>query len=370
MLKFHVAFYLSNLAGAGSQRVMVNLIHGFVEAEVRVSLVLDELAGPFLTQVPSEVEIIDLKGPNSFWTSVFKLLEYIHYEKPRFLISAMHLCNEVALWAKHLSEIPIKVVVTEHSHLSTHAKNAKYLNDEAERWSTILTKLFYPWADHVIAVSEGVAKDLISITNLDSHKIKVIYNPVISNGLLEKSKQKIKHPFFNEATHPVILSIGRLELQKDFPTLIRAFARVRELQPAHLIILGEGQERTRIETLVKELCLEDDISLPGFVNNPYPYMAQAAMFVLSSAWEGLPTVLIEAMAFGTPVISTNCNSGPSEILNRGQYGQLVPVGDYEMMAEAILSVLSTNPNPVDCSWLNQFTIETATKKYMNFLGMS
>ncbi|NLO89188.1 MAG: glycosyltransferase, partial [Clostridia bacterium] len=187
----------------------------------------------------------------------------------------------------------------------------------------------------VVAVSQGVADDLVKTTGLMRELIKVIYNPIVTPELLEKAKESIGHPWFKPGQPPVILSAGRLTAAKDFPTLIHAFARVRAERLARLMILGEGEERPNLESLVRELGLESDVSMPEFVENPYAYMARAAVFVLSSAWEGFGNVLVEAMAVGTPVVSTDCPSGPAEILEGGKWGKLVPVGDVEKLAKAL-----------------------------------
>src|SRR5262249_37227290 len=149
----------------------------------------------------------------------------------------------------------------------------------------------------------------------------------------------LSHPWFAPGSLPVILGVGRLTWQKDFPTLIKAFALVRSRQPARLLILGEGEKRLELETIVKELGLAADVCLPGYVDNPFAYMHRCSAFVLSSASEGLPNSLIEAMACGAPVISTDCASGTAEILENGRYGPLVPVGDVEAMATAISATL-------------------------------
>ncbi len=181
------------------------------------------------------------------------------------------------------------------------------------------------------------------------------------------AQEPLEHPWFTPGEPPVVLGVGKLEAQKDFPTLIRAFARVRRAQPARLVILGWEPDRPQLEALVSELGLEDDVALLGHVGNPYPYMARAAVFVLSSHWEGLPTVLIEAMAVGTPVVSTDCESGPAEILDGGKYGSLTPVGDSQSLAEAILNVLVGQSREIAPAWLNHFTLETSTQQYMKVL---
>lgn len=361
--KPHVAVYLRLLYGGGAERVMVNLMRGFVEQGVQIDLVLNKVDGPYLAQVPSEVRIVDLKAPRML-AGLPKLADYLRQEQPVALLSALHYNNEIALWAKRLAGVSTRVVVSERNTLSIHARNRS-----TDRWSPLLSRLFYPWADGIVAVSHGVARDLAQVTGLSLERIRVIYNPV-NPELLHKSNESLEHPWFQTGEPPVILAIGRLEEQKDFPTLIQAFAKVRQQKPARLVILGSGRERQNLNALARQLNLENDIAILGFVKNPYPYLKQAAVFALSSAWEGLPNVIIEALALGTPVVSTNCPSGPSEILDNGKYGWLVPIGDNEAMAEAILGVLSGQAKLVDSTWLEQFTLETATQNYLDALGIS
>ena len=216
-------------------------------------------------------------------------------------------------------------------------------------------------------MSQGVAEDLVRI-GLPSDKIKVIYNPIFTPALLEKAQQPLAHPWFSSNQPPVILGVGRLEKQKDFPTLIRAFAQVQQQRPFRLIILGEGPQRSQLEALVQEMGLMANVDMPGFVVNPYAYMNQSAVCVLSSAWEGFGNVLVEAMATGTPVVSTNCESGPAEILANGQYGKLVAVGDVEGMAEAIANTLNNPPNSQTLRQrAMEFSQERALAKYLEVL---
>jgi glycosyltransferase involved in cell wall biosynthesis len=198
-------------------------------------------------------------------------------------------------------------------------------------------------------------------------RIAVIYNPIITPELQERVKIPLQHPWLESRRLPVVLAVGRLMPQKDFPTLIQAFAQVRRHHLARLLILGEGPDRLALEALVRELGLEQDISLPGFVANPYPYMARAALFVLSSRWEGLPGVLIEAMYCGVPLIATNCPSGPQEILKDGQYGQLVPVGNVAALTHAIEMALTGKvPRPPQESW-RPFELQTIVNQYLQIL---
>lgn len=362
-----IALFLPSLRGGGAERVMVNLARGFFDQGIDVDLVLVKAEGPYLSEVPGGVRVVDLHSSRVL-TSLPRLTHYLRRERPQSMLSAMDHANIVAIWARKLSGVPCRVVVSVHSTLSRALTNNPNLRGYL---MPNLIRIFYPWADTVVAVSNGVAEDFANITRLPRESIKVIYNPIVIPELLEKAKEAVEHPWFSRGEPPVILSVGRLTKAKDYPTLIRAFALVRRKYPARLMILGEGEERANLEALAQELGLQDDISLPGFVDNPYAYMARAAVFVLSSAWEGFGNVLVEAMAVGTPVISTDCPSGPAEILENGRWGKLVPVGDTNAMAQAILSTLSGQE--VKVGFQNRalkFTIERITKYYLEALSIS
>jgi len=219
----------------------------------------------------------------------------------------------------------------------------------------------------VVAVSRGAADDLARTSGLPRDRVQVVYNPVLSPALMALARQAPGHPWFAPGQPPVILGVGRLTRQKDFPTLIRAFAEVRRCRSARLMILGEGEERGRLEALALELGVADDVALPGFRENAMAYMAGSALFVLSSAWEGLPTVLIEALAAGTRVVSTDCPSGPREILQDGRLGALVPVGDAVALTGAMIDALARPPSTVPLEALTPFTSEAAVDHYLRLI---
>ncbi|MEQ8752501.1 MAG: glycosyltransferase [Coleofasciculus sp. G1-WW12-02] len=372
MLKIspHVAFYLHGLYGGGAERVIVNLANSFVHQGLKVDIVLNYKRGPYLSDVSPKVRIVDLKSSRlRDGVGLPQLMHYLRQEQPAGLLATTHYSNERAVLAKRLTRVATKVVVREANTLSVEAQH-----DVELRWrfKSLAARLTYPWTDGIIAVSKGVATDLSQMTGLSLNRIQVIYNPTITPLILARAKEPLEHPWFTSGQPPVILGIGRLTKQKDFPTLIRAFAKVRQVRPAKLMILGEVRDTPdpQITTLIDELDLDADVALPGFQKNPYPYIAQAAVFVSSSIWEGLSNTLIEAMALGTPVVATDCPSGSAEILDNGKYGYLVPVGDSNEMAQAILKVLSGDAKSVDSGWLEQFTLETVTQQYIDALGVA
>ena len=230
-----------------------------------------------------------------------------------------------------------------------------------------LIKRFYPWADGIVAVSRGAADDLVRAAGLAPDRIEVVHNPIVTPELREMAAAPLDHPWFRPGQAPVVLSVGRFSPQKDFGTLIRAFSRVLRECRARLLILGDGPERAGLEALVADLNLGGAVELPGWVQNPYPYMVRADAYVLSSRWEGLPSVLIEALYCSVPVIATDCPSGPREILDGGKHGLLVPVGDEDALAEGIESALAGNvPRPTEASW-QPYEQETVVRRYLEVL---
>lgn len=361
----HVAFYLRMLSGGGAERVFINLIDGFIKRGIKVDLILNIAEGAYLPQIPASTRVIELKTPNLL-KGLPRLVEYLKKEMPDILISALHFNNEIALWAKQLSGSKTRVIVSEHNTISLHSKH----QTDREKWAPLFAKFFYPWADKIIAVSHGAAIDLNQVTGIPLSRIKVIYNPVITTALLKQAKEPVEHKWFAKGEAPVILAVGRLHKQKDYPTLIRAFAKVRQRITSRLMVLGTGPDRQKLQLLINELNLQDDVCLFGFVANPYAYMSKASMLVLSSKWEGLPTVLIEALAIGIPVVATDCQSGPNEILNNGQYGSLVPVSDSEAMAAEMIKVLAGEAKKsVDSVWLEQFKLESVVEQYYQILNI-
>jgi glycosyltransferase involved in cell wall biosynthesis len=361
-----LAIFLMDLDGGGAERVMINLARGFAEQGLKVDLVLVKPEGPYLSQLSPKVRVITLESSRLI-LSLRSLIRYLKREKPPVLISALEDTNIVALCARNLARVSTKVIVTVHNHLSRESQNATTLK---RRLTPQLVKWFYAWADSIVGVSEGVAKNLVEI-GLPPEKIEVIYNPIVTSELREKVQKPLDHPWFLPDQPPVILGVGRLQKQKDFSTLIHAFAKIRQHRPLRLMILGEGSERSHLESLVQELGIAEDVVFPGFVSNPYAYMAQATVLVLSSAWEGFGNVIVEAMAAGTPIVSTDCESGPAEILANGQYGKLVPVGNAEDMAQAIAATLEDTPDrEILKKRANDFSLEKALAKYGKLLQPS
>lgn len=293
---------------------MVNLASGLVASGKRVDFVLVRAEGEFMVDVPPGVRVIDLQARRAI-AALPALVRYLRTERPGVLLAALDHANVIA----------------------------------------------------VVSVSEGVRHDLIQFLGLEEHKVNTIYNPIIDARLTKMGTEVPKHHWFESRQVPVILAVGRLSVEKDYPTLIRAFHLVRQQRIARLLILGEGEEKIRLKSLVNELSLSQDVEFTGFVANPFAFMKQASCYVISSNFEGFGNVIVEALAMGCCVVSTDCPAGPREILNGGEFGRMVPVGDVTAMAGAILQTINDGCCLSSLSLLNshlqQFEIESVAQKY-------
>lgn len=350
----HVAVFLTSMGIGGAQRVAFNICSGLVENGHSVDLVLVEAEGDLLEDLPPEVSVVGLDA-SRVTTSVLPLRRYLEAREPDVLYAMMTEINIAAVVARRLSRVDTRLVISEHNTPSASAEGPK------DRLALRLAGLAYPYADQTVAVSEGVREDLLRFVDLD--EVTVIHNPVDVEQIRRRAEEPIDHDWFADPSVEVVLSAGRHVPQKGFDMLLDAFASL-EADDARLILLGEGEERASLRRLAGELGVGDRVEFPGFVDNPFKYMGRADAFVLSSWYEGFGNVLIEAMATGCPVVSTDCPSGPSEILEGGTYGPLVPVRDPERMAAAIDEVLRRPPDPdVLSERANDFSIPTVTAAY-------
>lgn len=357
-----IAFFLTALDGGGAEKVMLNLANGFARRGIAVDLLLCQLEGPYVDQVDSKVCVINFKKRLLF--SIVDLVAYLNTEKPDALVSAMEDTNIVAILARRFSGIKTKIIATVHNTISNERK---YLKGLKRKFVPFVVPILYPLADHVVAVSNGVKTDLENLS-FSGLKISVIYNPVVTPDLEVKGSEIVDHPWFNKTDLNIILGVGRLELQKDFSTLIKAFSEIASNDNFRLAILGEGSQKEELKSLTKTLGIDKKVAFLGFQPNPYKYMCRASVFVLSSAWEGFGNVLVESMYFGTTVVSTNCESGPSEILNNGEFGYLVPVGNAKRMSEAIIQAAYSNANKEKLTArATYFSLDKALDDYFSLL---
>lgn len=346
-----IAVFISFSGSGGVERMVVNLIRGFVDLGRRVDLVPVRTQGPHFERLPQAVRQVRL-GADHTLAALPALARYLRRRRPAALLAAKDRAGRTAVLARWLAGTDTRIVM----RLGTNVSAAMAEKSALVRWLRFAPmRRLYPHVDRIVAVSAGVAEDTARIAGIPREPIRVIRNPVITPELPALAAAPCDHPWFRPGQPPVIVGSGRFQYQKDFPTLIRAFAQVRRERPCRLVILGEGAHRTQIQALIAELGIAADVNLPGFQSNPYPFLARADLFVLSSRWEGSPNVLTEAMALGTPVATTDCPSGPRELLDGGRYGPLVQVEDIEALSKAMAETLD-HPLPPE-------TLEAAVADY-------
>jgi glycosyltransferase involved in cell wall biosynthesis len=330
----HIAVFIGSMRMGGAERASLNLVNEFASRGIRCDLILVHEEGEFLADVHPDVHIVPLgKGRTLF--SGFALRRYLRSFRPRVMIASQTHVQLLALWACKKASVKVPLILNEHSTFSTNhplsSMKSIVIRKLAKRW--------FPRANVITAVSEGVRNDLLNVFPELKDMTVIIYNPVINQALLDKSKEEIELPWNDDPSIPMVMAAGRLVADKNFDVLIKAVAMARKTRRICLVILGEGEEKYNLSHVAQQAELGEDISLYGYTKNPYAWMRKADLFVLSSRREGLPMVLIEAMATGCKVVSTDCPSGPREILQDGKLGFLVPVGDIQAMSDAIIKSL-------------------------------
>ena len=328
-----ILIILPNLSGGGAELIHVNLANDWVAKGYEVRFILLRKKGELLFLLSNKIEIIDL-NVNRIRQAIIPLALILYRLRPDVTIAAMWPLTSIAVCSWLISGFKGKLYLSEHENLSASYIEQRRVNILYLKYSIRFT---YPFATGIVAVSNGVKKDLCILGNLSNDYIKVIYNPVSSGIRTNINNKKRYSELWGKDDDYRILAVGRLTIQKDHETLIRAFALLPNSLSASLIILGEGSQRNEIIKLINSLGLGCRISLPGFVVDPKPWFLSADLFVLSSRWEGFGNVIVEALECGLPVVSTDCPSGPNEILEGGKYGTLIPVGDSFLLAKAILS---------------------------------
>lgn len=392
-----LALFTSALTGGGVQRSLRNLAVALVQAGYAVDLVVchgDREQAEALGRAGVSVVVLKRSppllgrwlawradpgataclGPTVLWPLktwskvdyLAALRDYLERARPAGLLSAMTQCNLVAIWAHRLAGRPGRVVVSDRNMLSSFV--ARHAAKSRWRHLPALVRRVYPQAHAIVGVSAAVADDLAACTGLPRERITSAPNPTVDAALRIAAHQPTDHPWFAAGEPPVIIGVGRLVDQKDPLTLLQAFARVRAARPARLLLIGDGPLRATLSQQADELGVADDVALPGWDDNPFPAMAAADGFVLPSKFEGLPGVLIQALACGCPPVATDCPGGSAEILDGGRYGRLVPVADVEAMARAIGQTLD---NPPDRDQLKAraeiYSAETSARRYAQLL---
>jgi glycosyltransferase involved in cell wall biosynthesis len=362
-MKKAISILLPDLRGGGAERVAVNLANGFSQRGYAVEMVLMSATGEFLYDLLPEIRVVDLHV-RKLRGVILPLARYLRQTRPDALLACMWPLTVIAPWARMLARVHTRVVVAEHTTWS----RAEITSFFVARWQARLTMRFtFPRVDGVVAVSQGVADDLAHFGHIDRNSVRVIYNPVV-NEVKPPSSEVLAPAGWWSGPHRRVLAVGSLKPIKDYPNLLSAFAMLCEQFDTRLLILGEGECRPALEEQARKLGIQSRIFMPGFVKDLFPYYKHADLHVLSSTGEGLPTVIIEALAVGTPVVSTDCPSGPREILVDGKFGSLVPLGDAKALAEAMQESLESEPDSGALVARAQvFSIDRAVDQYLELL---
>ena len=362
-VKPSIAMVLPDLRGGGAERVAVNLANSFIQRGYVVDMVLLSATGEFLADLLPGIRVVDMKV-SRLRNALFPLMRYLHQTRPAALLACMWPLTVIALLARTLALVPTRVLVAEHTTWS----RGEIASSSWGRWKVGNTMHYaFPGADGIVTVSNGAADDLARFANIDRNGITVIYNPVVGDAKPPASAPLAPAGWWT-GPHRKVLAVGTLKTIKDYATLLQAFARLRQQVDARLLILGEGECRPALEVQARQLGIEASVFMPGFVKDISSYYQQADLHVLSSTGEGLPTVIIEALAVGTPVVSTDCPSGPREILCHGQFGRLVPVGDAAALALAMSdSLAATHDTAALKARAQDFSIDKAVDQYLDLL---
>jgi glycosyltransferase involved in cell wall biosynthesis len=349
--------------GGGVQRVNVLLANAFLERGISVHCVLPQARGPHLARLDPRGHVVDL-GTRAPFPLVRRLARHLDSARPSAIVASQQHAIVAALWARRLARHRPRIVVVQHNTLSVLCRQSPRF--VVRQLLPPLARLTFGMADAIGAVSEGVADDLATVVDVPRSRIHVLRNPVVTPDVLDLAQERTGHPWLDHKDRPVVLGSGNLIANKDFPTLIHAFARLRRTRPARLVILGEGTDRSKLIALAGSEGVADDTDLPGFSPNPFAFMARADVFALSSTVEGFGLVIAEALACGCPVVATDCPSGPREILEDGRYGRLVPMRNPAALAAAIEATLESPP---DRRWLRAhgltFSVEPAVGPYVD-----
>ena len=359
-----ILIFIPNLSGGGAERVFLKISSEIKKRGQNVELILSNQNGPYISELPPDVPITSLNSKRVLY-SLIPLARLIRKKNPDLILSALPHANSVAILAKKLSGKKIKLVISERNTYSQESFQPNLKNIILK----YLMRKLYKNADAIITVSDGVRESLINFMRINNKNYFSIPNPCDSKEIKAKANLPINDEWFLSSDVPVVIAVGRLTKQKDFSSLIKSFAIVIKKTKARLLILGEGEERNSLEILAKSLKLSNELfCMPGFKTNPFKYIKASSLFVLSSRWEGFPNVLLQAIACNCKIISTNCQSGPLEILDGGKYGDIIPVGDIEAMANSINRNLN-NPRKYDISnRCNHYSIKRTIESYLEVIN--
>ncbi len=355
-----LTIFMPSFGDGGVERMLVNLAGGLAGLGMKVDFLTRSRAEPYLDQLDASVRLVESGRSGVFDIQPF-LRRYLREFRPDFLLCGKDKAGRTAVLARRLSGVPFQLVMRPGTTVSERlaARNA------FKRWRAYRhIRATYRAAAAVVGNSEGVVRDIAAIAGLPAERMHLIRNPVVTPRLQQLAQEELDHPWFAADEPPVIIGVGGLRTQKGFDVLLEAFARVRAQRACRLLILGEGRLRASLLAQAARLGVEADFALPGFDANPYRYLARAGQFVLASRWEGSPNALTEALAIGVPVVSTDCPSGPREILRGGEVAPLVAVDDAAALAAAMLATLDApGEAALRRAAVREYTVETCAARY-------
>lgn len=359
--------FLAPAIDGGIGRNLINLAGGFLQTGQRVDILLENTGGTYADQLPTPVTVRRLSTTHS-WLGVPALAAYLRSRRPQTLITSNVRLTVLALRARSLSASGVRIYANVHS---TYSK--KYASLAADKWRRRQARIrtYYAKCDGVIAVSAGVAGDIARLAGMARERITTIHNPLDLSQVRRMADAPVDHAWLDGRDRPVIVAVGRLVRDKNYPLLIKAFEYLHARRLVRLLIAGDGEERGTLQQLIQASPCGDDIALIGHRENPYPYMRAADLFVLSSSLEGFGNVLVEAMCLGTSLVSTDCPHGPREILEDGRLGRLVPVNDAVALGEAMQQALEfPTPPEVLRAAAERFDRDLVARTYLDAMGVS
>lgn len=366
-ISVRLALFMPSFEGGGAERVMISLANEIARRGYVVDLVVLNSIGPYRRYVSEAVRIVSLNAPRARSAGV-SLWRYVRSSRPTVVLATLRASILLITLVRWIARLRTKIVVRQASVIEDPAGPLEVL-----RFYLMYLPVFYRKADKFIALSNDVACTMRSRLRVRNKEIRVIHNPAfIESNLTDGDLSSATvDGVVRENNVPVIVMIGSLKPQKDYPSFLRAFRLVRDVVKCRVVILGDGPLRESLESIIRELDLGRDVLLPGFVDDPLSYLMDADLFVHSAKYEGFGNVIVEALSVGLPIVATDCPGGPREILDNGRYGVLVPVGDVERMAEEILSALARNHSKEERlalkSRADAFRIERIADIYLDYL---
>ena len=368
-----IAFLTAYLSTGGAERVTINIASAFFRKKFNVQIVAATVVESALSDIPEGLKVFDLNNPKpldspSFYRNTKSILKYIRQEKPAVVISTSDYLNFALVTARFISETKFKIIVSQQVHVSAYLKELPWLN---RMFIQLIQKVVIRNADKILGVSKGVVQDLIERYKVDDHhlgKFQAIYNPLYEEKIEVMGREKIDVSAFN-VPGTRLITVGRLVKQKDHVTLLHAFKLLlKKIPDAHLFIIGIGAEESNLKSTTLNLAISDKVVFLGYTHNPYAYVSKCDLFILSSLYEGFGNVIVEALSTGTNVVSTNCPSGPGEILNNGEFGFLCPVSNPPMLCDAIMRALQNKiAAPVLQKRAMDFSIESIADQYTSLV---